>query len=81
MPFSYDGYGMPGRILNYLVIWYQLLFPVLVWIKPIKKWYLLAGIVQHLFIAFVLGLPSFGLIMIVAYAIFYHPFSKTRKTS
>ena len=81
LPFSYDGYGGIGEFLNYLVILYQLLFPVLVWIRPIKKWYLLAGIIQHLFIAFVIGLPSFGLIMIAAYAIFFFPFSKTRKTS
>jgi hypothetical protein len=81
LPIAYEGYGTIGKVLNYLVIWYQFLFPVLVWIRPIKKWYLLVGILQHLFIAFVLGLPSFGLIMIVAYAIFYAPISKTQKTS
>jgi hypothetical protein len=81
LPVLYEGYGGIGKVLNYLVLWYQLLFPVLVWIKPIKKWYLLIGILQHLFIAFALGLPSFGFIMIVAYAIFYVPYSKTQKTS
>ena len=60
-------------LLNYTVIAYQLLFSVFVWIQPLKKWFLLIGVVQHLFIAFILGLPSFGLIMIVAYAVFHKP--------
>jgi len=77
LPFSYDGFGLTGKILNYLVLTYQLFFLILVWFKKIKKWFLLIGVFQHLFIAFVIGLPSFGLIMIVAYAAFYAPFKKT----
>ncbi len=65
--------GLLTSFLNYTVIAYQLLFSVVVWIKPLKKWFLLIGVIQHLFIAFVLGLPSFGFIMIVAYAIFHKP--------
>jgi len=81
LPCLYESNSVTGQVLNYLVIWYQLLFPVLVWYRPIKKWYLLAGILQHLLIAFVIGLPSFGFIMIIAYAIFYVPGVKTQKTS
>jgi hypothetical protein len=77
LPVFYGAKGAFYSMLNYLVIWYQLFFPGLVYIKKIKKWYLLIGIIQHLFIAFVMGLPSFGLIMIVAYTIFYVPFKKT----
>jgi hypothetical protein len=77
LPLFYECKGTFSATLNYLVIWYQLLFPALVYIKKIKKWYLLIGIVQHIFIAVVLGLPSFGLIMIAAYTIFYVPFKKT----
>lgn len=77
LPMFYESKGTFTAILNYLVIWYQLLFPVLVYIKKIKKWYLLLGVIQQLFIIFILGLPSFGLIMIVAYAIFYSPSKKT----
>lgn len=76
-PFFYKTSSSIGQVLTYLVILYQLLFPILIWIKKIKKWYLLVGVVQHLFIAFAMGLPSFGFIMIVAYAIFYVPFKKT----
>lgn len=61
------------EILNYTVVFYQFLFPVLVWIKSIKKWYLVLGIIQHLFIAFAFGLPTFGLIMVLSYSIFYAP--------
>lgn len=59
--------------LNYTVVFYQLLFPILVWIKGIQKWYLLIGVMQHLFIAFIIGLPSFGFVMVIAYAIFHKP--------
>ncbi len=76
-PFFYETSGTVGQVLNYLVIWYQLLFPILIWIKKIKKLYLLVGVLQHLFIVFTMGLPSFGFIMIVAYAAFYAPFKKT----
>jgi hypothetical protein len=76
-PFFYETSGTLWQTLNYLVIWYQLLFPILIWIKKIKKWYLLLGVLQHLFIAFAMGLPSFGFIMIIAYAAFYAPFKKT----
>lgn len=53
--------------LNYFVLVYQLAFPVLVWVKPIKSYLLILGVLQHVFIAFGMGLFSFGLIMIVAY--------------
>lgn len=77
LPAFYAAKGIFYVAMNYLVILYQLLFPVLVYVKKIKKWYLLFGIVQHLFIAFVLGLPSFGFIMILAYTIFYVPIKKS----
>jgi hypothetical protein len=55
---------------TYLTLAYQLLFPILVWFKRIKKPFLLVGVFSHLFIAVVLGLWDFGLIMIIAYIIF-----------
>jgi hypothetical protein len=53
------------------VLGYQLLFPVLVWIKKIKKMFLLLGILMHLYIAFVMGLVEFGSVMIISYIIFW----------
>lgn len=55
---------------TYLVLIYQLSFVVLVWIKPLKKYILGFGILQHLIIAFGLGIFSFGIIMIISYILF-----------
>lgn len=57
--------------LNYIVMFYQLFFSVLVWIRPVKKIFLVIGILMHLYIAFVLGLISFGFIMILSYVFFW----------
>jgi hypothetical protein len=66
------------KILTYVIIAYQLTFPVLVWFKRIKGPFLAFGVLQHLFIALVMGLPSFGFIMIIAYSIFYVPTFKSK---
>lgn len=75
LPMYYHGLGSFGVLLNYMVLVYQLLFSVLVWNQKIKKWFLLLGVVQHAFIGIVMGLPTFGLIMILSYAIFHAPFN------
>lgn len=62
------------QLLNYLVLFYQLLFPVLIWIQKIKRPLLLVGILMHLYIMLVMGLVWFGLIMTICYALFW-PFS------
>ena len=80
LPFYHNGLGSLGVFLNWSVIAYQLLFPILVWSRTIKKWFLLIGVLQHLFIALVMGLPSFGFIMIIAYAVFYVPEFKTKSS-
>ena len=77
LPLFYESKGIFTATLSYLVIGYQLFFPALVYIKKVKRLYLLLGAVQQLFIIFILGLPSFGLIMIAAYTIFYSPSKKT----
>jgi len=56
--------------MNYSTLLYQLLFPVLVWIRPAKKWLLALGVAQHLFIALGMGLFSFGMVMIISYIVF-----------
>lgn len=63
-------------VLTYGVVFYQLVFPVLVWIKKIKKPFIIFGLLMHLYIAFVMGLPEFGFIMIIGY-IFFWPFKKS----
>ena len=61
--------------LNYVVIIYQLSFPILIFFKRVKKPIILIGVAMHLYIAFVMGLVEFGLIMILAY-IYFWPFKK-----
>lgn len=61
------------KLLNYFILGYQLLFPILIWFKKIKKPFLFVGILMHLYIALIMGLPTFGFIMIIAYSIFYFP--------
>lgn len=57
-------------ILTYATLVYQLLFPVLIWIRPFKIYLFAFGILQHLIIAFGMGLFSFGIIMIICYLLF-----------
>lgn len=58
-------------ILNYGVLIYQVTFPLFIWLKPVKKQMILIGILMHLYIAFVMGLTGFGVIMIISYVYFW----------
>jgi hypothetical protein len=62
-----------GEISTYAALVYQSLFPILIWFKKIKPLYLLMGVFFHLFIAFGMGIFSFGMIMISCYLLFYTP--------
>ncbi len=57
-------------VLNYATMAYQLLFPFTIWFRPCKIYLLAFGILQHLVIAFCMGLFSFGIIMIICYILF-----------
>jgi hypothetical protein len=63
-------------VMTWLVLVYQLAFPVLMWWPRIKKGLLITGVIMHLYIALVMGLFQFGLVMIAAY-VFLWP-AKTR---
>lgn len=64
------------KLLNYIVLFYQLSFPIMVWFKKIKIPFLIIGVLMHLYIAFVMGLMSFGVIMIISY-IYFWPIKKS----
>lgn len=68
---TFDVNSIFAKILNYLVILYQLMFPVLIWITKIKKPLIIFGIIIHLYIAIVMGLVNFGLLMLIAYVYFW----------
>jgi hypothetical protein len=56
--------------LTYFTIAYQLSFAFLVWFRPFKIWLFSFGILQHLLIAFGMGLFQFGMIMCICYILF-----------
>lgn len=68
-PFSVNNFL--GYFLTYLVLFYQLLFPILIWFKRAKTPLLLVGILMHLYIAFVTGLVGFAAIMLLGYVYFW----------
>jgi hypothetical protein len=65
-------------MLNYLVMCYQLLFPVLAFVKKTKKPFLLFGIAMHLYIMCFMGLFWFATIMLITY-FFFWPFSSRKQ--
>jgi len=63
--FDYD--SLVAMIFNYIILFYQLLFPLLIWFSKIKKPMIIFGIVFHLYVAFGMGLVSFGMVMLIPY--------------
>jgi hypothetical protein len=55
---------------TFLTLAWEIYFPVLVWIKPIRIPMLIAGVLLHLGIAIGLNLPFFGLLMALTYVFF-----------
>jgi hypothetical protein len=58
---------------NHVAFAYQMLFIALIWIRPIRFYFLSLGLLFHLGIAFLIGITDFGLLMIAMYAIFINP--------
>ena len=66
-----DSFHFITVIATYLLLLYQSLFPFVIWIKSIKRYFLHLGVVMHLYIAFVMGLFFFGWVMVITYVLFY----------
>lgn len=56
--------------LTYFTLFFQLAFPVMVWIKKLKPITLIVGIIFHVFIIFIMGITDFGIIMLIMYILF-----------
>jgi hypothetical protein len=54
-------------IATYFVLFYQGSFILLVWIRKIKIPFLITGVFIHLFIAFGMGIFTFGIVMCLVY--------------
>ena len=63
-------HGKVMILIGWLVIVFELLFPLLVWFKKTKPIILILGVIFHLIISFTLSLPWFGSIMIISYILF-----------
>lgn len=58
-------------LLTWLILAYQLAFPLFIWLNPLRKPLLLGGLVIYLYIAFYMGLMSFGFTMLLAHLYFW----------
>ncbi len=56
--------------LGYFIIAFQITFPFLVWKKKLRPWVLLVGLSVYAGIMSVMGFVTFGLVMILAHAVF-----------
>lgn len=57
-------------LLTWLNLGFQLLFPIAVWFKAIRPWFLGIGVIFHLIIALFVGLADFGILLIALYTIY-----------
>jgi hypothetical protein len=76
----FSNHYIVAKLLTWLGLAYQVLFPLLIWIKYVRKPILIIGIMFHLFIAFAMGLVGFGIAMIICYLLFWQT-SKTKSQS
>lgn len=68
--FYFSGSTTLFMLIGWGVIIFELSFSFLVWFKQLRVLLLLAGTLFHLGIILLLGLPDFGLLMIICYYIF-----------
>jgi hypothetical protein len=57
-------------VTAWLVILFEISFPIFIWFNKVRKYWLITGIVFHLAIIIFMGLLDFGLVMIISYLIF-----------
>jgi len=55
---------------TYVTLIYQLVFPLIIWFKNIRKYFLLIGLILHFSIAIILGIFDFGIIMMISYLMY-----------
>ena len=55
---------------TYLTLLWEVYFPILIWVRPLRYPMIIIGVFMHLGIAIAVSIPCFGLLMIVAYSLF-----------
>lgn len=78
--FTFELNETSSLLLSWMVILFELAFAFLIWFKPFRTPLLIAGVLFHLVIFFVLGLFDFALVMIICYGVFL-PFKKSESHS
>ncbi len=58
-------------IATFATLLWEVYFPVLIWIKPIRPWMLFFGALFHLGIALALNIPIFAALMVFTYVLFF----------
>lgn len=58
-------------LVNYLVVLYQVLFPVLIWFKKTRLALLVIGLIVYTYIALVMGIVFFAFTMMAGHLIFW----------
>jgi len=66
------------KLGTWCALGYQLLFPFVIWIKRLRPWILVMGLIFHLFILIFMGITDFALILIAAYTVFIEPKNANR---
>ena len=59
-----------SKLATFSVLFYQGLFPIVIWLKKLKIPFLIFGVIVHLGIAFGMGIFTFGIVMIITYLLF-----------
>ncbi len=58
------------EVSAWTIILFELTFPLLIWFRRFRVYALLAGVIFHVGIIFVLSLPDFGIVMLLMYSLF-----------
>lgn len=59
--------------MTFVTVLWEIYFPALIWVKPIRKWVLLVGVLLHVGIALSIGFIFFSTAMVSTYFIFIDP--------
>jgi hypothetical protein len=68
--FIFSGSKTLFMLIGWSVIIFEISFSLLIWFKKSRVLFLLTGVLFHLGIILLLGLPDFGLVMIICYLVF-----------
>jgi hypothetical protein len=72
IPFLFD-HLWTCRLLSWAVLGIEFALFTLIWVKPLRYYVLIAGLIMHLSIDWTMNIPQFEWIMIISYVLFIEP--------